>query len=602
MSARLCTAMASTLFATFCAACNAAAPSLSADARLANPAPWLVIHPDSGYDMARYGWHDDADGRMTIAATWADARPFANGFAVVGQRQGKHGAAAQEIRYGVINERGQAVVQPDYDSIELVTRGPLTLAFLRKQYNAPWRFWQWHAPNLLSTSTPITRVLRDDWRVITLPNQKKLLGARMGYQDSLGQGYHRRYHNDNPGAEAHTVIPFALHLGTASDLFSIGDDVFLQAGDGSVRKISDGFIRFTQDGSALVQTKRDGPYALVTPDGHRNPGELTAANASFHDAQGVPVTAELTSGTSGATFWRKQFPSDEGDQANVWTEDLLLTRDFRPRFPFIQQEPIYRDANGHLYLAPDFKTPLPTTVADYVQGQDHFTAAQIIRHTRLLAALPHNAGFLLTMDTQFTQPGRTFILKPDGSWDVRAPAFLRAPTRMFSDGRIVFVGKGSRGVLGADFHFWPTPLSTTSPVANQPAWYLGQDADTRKYGVYDAAHQRWQVPPRYNWLAGELVPGIAVYRNDTTEHRNGVDFPTRRFGLLDIAANQAVTPPLYDFVDTDGRVGQLRHIVNDYGVKLDPGFAFYLDPHTGAPFLSMDAASAPGNKTVPSSP
>lgn len=132
--------------------------ALSAIARAAGapPVPWLVIDPSGGSDMAQYGYRDRASGQMTIPATWADARPFQNGFAVVGKRH-FDGDRPDGVRYGVIDEHGKTVIAPDYDGIELVTQGALTLAFLRTEYDAWWRFWEWNWHfSLLGSSPPIT--------------------------------------------------------------------------------------------------------------------------------------------------------------------------------------------------------------------------------------------------------------------------------------------------------------------------------------------------------------------------------------------------------------------------------------------------------------
>ena len=77
-------------------------------------------------------------------------------FAVVGKRH-FDGDRPDGVRYGVIDEHGKTVIAPDYDGIELVTQGALTLAFLRTEYDAWWRFWEWNWHfSLLGSSPPIT--------------------------------------------------------------------------------------------------------------------------------------------------------------------------------------------------------------------------------------------------------------------------------------------------------------------------------------------------------------------------------------------------------------------------------------------------------------
>lgn len=587
-------AVALALLAT--TACTAGDPTDTVDA--APPVPWLIIDPAEGYRMAQYGYRDLCTGKMTIPVTWGDARPFQNGFAVVAQLHTRE-LKPNYLKYGVIDAHGHTVIAPKYDSIELVTRGPLTLAFLRQQYNAWWRFWQWHSFSLLSTS-PITRVLRDHWRVVTLPEQKPLLSARLDYTRSTGFGYHRRYGSDYDTADGNsqTVLPFALNVAAPSDLIGIGRQVFLTSAKGTVTHLTGDLALFTQDGGALVRTRGGGDsddeddhsvYELISSDGHRMARRFTRTTAlTFKDTHGVALAPTITRDAIGNVDWFGQFGSDANNgPGNFWTTDQLRTPDLTFRFPFVRQRGFYRDEHGRTYLAPKLRTPLPATLADYVAADGAFTARDIIQHLRALIALPHGMGFLVVEDDDFAQPGRVFVLMADGHWNPKAPAFLRGPTRVFANGSTVFVGPDSRGILMPDLRFVPTPLASTAPISGHPDWYVGQDAATRKYGIYDAARRRWQVPAHYDYIAGMLAPGVAVYRTDTTVERFGHPEPVRHFGLLDIKTGRAITPPRYDFVDTDGRVGEHRPLVNSYDVKLDPGFAFYLNLHTGTPYLTQ---------------
>lgn len=436
-------------------------------------------------------------------------------------------------------------------------------------------------------------MLRDHWRVITLPGKQELLSERMGYQKSLGFGDHHRYPDGGlGGAEAPYMIPFNLNVTASPDLFSIGRNLFKSEGHGAVKQLSDSFVAFGQHGAALV---RDGKADVrVDAKGARTDQTLTpTTEVALHDAHGAPLPLALH-GVGGEQYWQAQFSPNLTDPSRHFTEEPLLTPDFKPRFPFIRQHAFYRDGRGRYYLAPEFRVPLPAAIPDFAGKGGAFTAARITGGAALIAALPHGAGFLFAMRPDFPQPGRVFILKPDGTWD---PDGASDPTKIFPDGRVVLVGNGSRGVLNPDGSFSPTPLVTTVPFSGDTTWFLGQEAVRLKYGVY-AAGQGWKVPARYDYLQDELVPGIGVYRTDTFDDLRG---RTSRYGLIDIAANRVVTPPVYDFVDTDGRVGQRRPIVNSYGVKLTPGFAFYLDPHTGEPYVTLlpsgGAAGAPTSST-----
>ncbi|OWT60058.1 hypothetical protein [Candidimonas nitroreducens] len=89
----------------------------------AAPVPWLVIDPNGGYGMARYGYRDTAGGKMAIAAIWADAQPFKNGYAVVGKRLSADGRV-RSVRYGATAGRKFPVRR--YGLIDIAPDKPIT--------------------------------------------------------------------------------------------------------------------------------------------------------------------------------------------------------------------------------------------------------------------------------------------------------------------------------------------------------------------------------------------------------------------------------------------------------------------------------------------
>src|SRR5699024_4077307 len=119
----------------------------------------------------QYGYRDPASGTLVIPAHFADAQPFRNGYAVVARFGSDE--LSSGFRYGVIDRQGEAVIPLEYDYVEMVPKGGLNLVFTRHDYNAWWRFWEWNGISILST-TPITRVPRQQWTVQTLPAQQTL--------------------------------------------------------------------------------------------------------------------------------------------------------------------------------------------------------------------------------------------------------------------------------------------------------------------------------------------------------------------------------------------------------------------------------------------
>lgn len=539
------------------------------------PVPWLVVNSSGGYGMRQYGYQDEATGKMVIPATWDMARPFTNGWAVVGKRaDGEHGV--NDITFGVINQQGKVVIPAKYDSIELVAHGAKALVFLRSQYNAWWRFWDWHGFSILDHQ-PMTRVLRDKWQVMTLPHKKKLFSSDMTYTTSLGFGYHHLFVSS---LNAPYVIPFKLRIRSDCDLIGIGHRLYFWVA-GRLQKLSSDLVDMGRGCVALVSVG-DHRFARIGSDGQQLNGALARAQfVALHGKHGEVLPLRLTS-FSTRHYWRRQFDAAGSTPPRTWAGQTLTAPATTFKATYMTEQPFYRDGNGRYYLAPDYRHPLPSVISDYKDAQGTYTATGIMGKARLIVALPGNAGFLVVMNNAFAEPDRAFILSADGSWNTTAPAFLREPTLLFPDGRIAFVGPGSRGVLNTDLSFSPTPLSTTRPYPSHPGWYIGQDKETGRFGIYDAANQRWQVPPDYDAIAGELEPGVVVYRKDITRHQeNGTPSYDRRYGLLDVEDARTLTPAQYSFVDADGRVGRRWPMVNPYGVDIEPGLAFYINLSTG---------------------
>jgi len=571
-------------------ACAAETPVVTSSAQ-PTTTPWLVVDADAGYRMKEYGYRDVADGQVLIDRQYADAQPFRDGYAVVARLD-----PPRTLKYGVIDTQNQVVIPLQYDYVELVHQGGLTLAFLKQQYNAWWRFWEWTSPSLFG-SNHITRVLRDRWTAMTLPGKQVLLKERLPYTRGYGFGYHHQV-SSAMTPQGQDIVPFRLDVTSVAGLVRLENKVYRYDDEGRLHQLTDQFVAFTRAGHLLV---REGDHwRLLDADGKpldaRRFSRVLTARVT---GPGGEVLSIQPTYSSASQYWWSQFePNGPLSRPNQFTAELLFTTNLRYRFPFLRQRPFYQDQQGRYYLAPDFQTPLPASITDYQGRGERFSGKEILGHLALVIALPGKGGFLLTATDRFRDPGRAFFLGADGVWKTNMPA-VSGPVKLFSGNRILFMGKGAgkgaRGVLmaGDGFNsgvFHALPLSIASPCAGQPGWYLGRDLKTRKYGVYDALRQRWQVPPQYDYMLEELVPGISVYRMNLVEHRGNIELPINRYGLLDIVHNQRITPPLYVFVDSDGRVGREQGIVNGYGVKLDEGLSFYVNPMTGAEYRSLRPA------------
>ncbi len=574
---RLCALLAALLGVGACTA----APPVPASAAKAAMAPWLVVDADAGYRMEEYGYRDVADGQVLIDRQYADAQPFRDGYAVVARLD-----PPRTLKYGVIDKQNQVVIPLQYDYVELVHQGGLTLAFLKQQYNAWWRFWEWTSPSLFGPNH-ITRVLRDRWTAMTLPGKQVLLKERLPYTRGYGFGYHHRV-SSAMTPQGQDIVPFRLDVTSVAGLVRLENKVYRYDDEGRLHQLTDQFVAFTRAGHLLV---REGDHwRLLDADGKPlDARRFSRAPVAHVTGPGGETLKVLPTYSSASQYWWRQFePDGLLSRPNLFTAELLFTTDLRHRFPFLRQRPFYQDQQGRYYLAPDFQTPLPASITDYQGKGGRFSAREILDHLALVVALPGKGGFLLATTDRFREPGRTFFLDASGAWKADMPA-LNGPVKLFAGNRILFMGEGTRGVLMADdgFNtgvFHALPLSIASPCAGQPGWYLGRDLKTRKYGVYDALRQRWQVPPTYDYLLEELVPGVGVYRMNLVEQRGSVELPISRYGLLDLAHNQRITPPLYVFVDSDGRVGREQNFVNGYGVSVDEGLSFYLNPMTGAEY------------------
>lgn len=535
--------------------------------------PWLEFSVNQGYQARQYGFWDTVNHKFTISPQYADAQPFQNGYAVVAKYTGKRG----NRYYGVIDLDNQIVIPFKYNYIELVKQGKATLVFTKKSYNAWWRFWEWNKPSLFS-HTPITRVPRDHWKVVTLPDRKTLINDRKSYLMAQGLGYHHQ--NIGGQALAYDILPFDLDVTSSPNLIKIDRNVYRQTG-GQLKHLTSNFEVFTREGNILV--KKGKQYRLLNKNGEKvNPKIFTkvkAISVETADKQNSLWRPSFTTATPYYTYQKGMQTSHH------FTEESLLTKDFKRRHQTIAFQGFFEDEQGNYYLAPNFKAPFPKNIEDYKHDDQQYSGQSILENCGIITALP-DGSYLIGTNPNFKNPNKAFMLKTDGSWDTHLQG-VKAPVNVFSQNRISFIGEDSPGVWDKQRGYHPIPSKYIYPCTQNPMWYFSQDSTSHKYGVYNAQQQSWQVPPIYDYMTEELVSNVAVYRTDTVITKNGIDFSKHLYGLVDIKKNKKITAPIFQFIDTDGRVGLIKEVTNDYGVTVEEGLSFYLNPYTGEQYRNL---------------
>ncbi|QNK64061.1 WG repeat-containing protein [Pedobacter sp. PAMC26386] len=94
------------------------------------------------------------------------------------------------------------------------------------------------------------------------------------------------------------------------------------------------------------------------------------------------------------------------------------------------------------------------------------------------------------------------------------------------------------------------PFENAIPCQFSKHCYIGKDAVTKKFGIYDSQKESWILQPEYNKLKEEIAEHIVVYSE--ISHPNG--WPEDFLGLLDTKNNKVLTPAKYHQIDVDGRV------------------------------------------------
>lgn len=484
--------------------------------------PWLAANGKFGYA--------DSTGKMVISPQFDDVGAFQNDFALVG----KNG------RYGVINAAGKIVVALKYPFVQLNARGPFTIAILKKECNAWWRFWRWKVLPDWSifgrNSGPflVTKVPMAEWVALSLPQHKVLFEQkRRDGKDSWGTS---RYWKKD--WQPDRSLPRDITVASADSLIAVSHHVFSLAKTGRLKKISSRFQYFTATDELMVQ-KGANSYQIVRENGSPACHMIYSREDSLivHDGAHMRIS----------------IPKIGSDM---------------PEYPIFSD--LFKDSRGRYFLFPELKAPIPLVIRDYYGSTDTVSAREILNQAVMISACPDGLGFLVASGAGHDSEGgwNCFILKQDGSWDTDIP-LIRGVKEMLEDGRIVFDSKKNKGVLDTNGVFRAMPGDYISPCRKHRSWYMIKDTASDKYGVYDVEHKRWQVVPKYSYLQDEIVPDVAIYivvKKDTSANEK------EWFGLMNIKEDREITPPLYDMIYPDGRVlkttgkGQI---------------SFYIHPQTG---------------------
>lgn len=378
------------LMGSVCAAAVPAPPVL---------VPWLASNGHFGYDTL--------DGKPVIAPQYTDAGPFVAGFAVV----------SKAGRYGMIDAKGAVVVPLRYAVAELFSVGRAGFALLvtKREYNAPWRFWQWRwMPefNLLGGGsggpTVVTKVPRAVWSVEFLPSRKSLF-SRNDLDETSDMGTHQYW---KKGWVPDRSLPRDLRMAVYDKLIQVDDKVWRLTARGRLVRLPQRVEDITYNGQLLVV------------DGQRY---------RLDDETGKPLGDRVFTRVAKASF-----TTPEG------AFDLSQASGMGPAYPRIPS-PIYRDQRGNYYLYPDFSKPLPRRVDDYHGTTGTLKADLVLNEAVTVWDVPKSQYFAV-MSTAASDTRRLFLLDKDGHWNTQVPLYTD-PSSMVSGGRITFGGKANRGVL-----------------------------------------------------------------------------------------------------------------------------------------------------------
>lgn len=484
--------------------------------------PWLAVDGRFGYDTP--------EGKPRIAPQYTEALPFVDGFAVV----------ARDGGFGVIDSRGKFVVAAHYAMAKLFSIGRPGAALLvtKREYSAPWRFWQWRwMPefNLLGGGNNgpvvVTKVPRAEWTVRLLPLGKTLYSDNRA-DDSGPMGTHQYWKNDWVPSRS---LPRDLQMTVYGGLIRVNHELWRLTPEAGIVPLSKRVQGITAAGLLLV---KDGERYRLEDQADKRLDPRVLSRAS-----------------------RLRIETSDGPYDLSKAGEMVAY----PRIPYA----IYRDQHGDNYFYPDFLKPFPRQVSDYHGAHATIKAQLILNQSVVVWDIPQSSYFAV-ISTAASSTRRLFLLHQDGHWNTQVPLY-RDPRRLLSQGRISFGGQPG-GVLDRQLRFHPLPLSSAVPCRQHPNWYMGKSDKTGKYGVFDVATQGWQVPPVYDYLQDEVAPGVAVY-SIVKKDASGVK--RDQFGLLDLAANKRITPPLYNRLEKNG-----------YVVRVVDGkrLGFYINRRTGVEY------------------
>ena len=480
-------------------------------------------------NAGKWGYVDAHTDSVWIEAKFDEAQPFHNGYAI----------AVVNKKYGVIDERGSAIVPFKYSFAALYMHDAFILLITKTEYNAWWQLSKWRFMpdfNILSTSHKgpvlVTKVPRAVWKIRSLPGKEILYRSkRKDDQNDWGSRYWTK------GWKPFRNIPADIEISSIGKILLVAHKANYQQADQQLSKIHASVFGILNDSTLLASNGEK--YFKINISGRR------IDNQTYTQVQHIPFTTET------------------GDTIIVGRDNKDM-----PQYKIIDA-PVFKNSTGDYYLFPDFSLPLPLNIPDYYGVKDTVTGKELLTGAVTITKLARLHAVLFYTAAGTREPGlKTLFLKMDGTWDSTLPSY-GGLDKILTDDRMIFSRGSNKGILENDHVFYNAPMENIVPCMSERMWYMGKDIVTGKYGVYDVQQQAWQVAPRYSYLQNEIVPDIAIY----TIVRTGEDSrQAERYGLLNIRTGQQITLPLYDVIGQDGKASR-----TEQGNQI----TCYIDPYTG---------------------
>ncbi len=475
--------------------------------------PWLAKSKKMGYC--------DVNGKLVIEPMFEVANPFVNGYAVVGDKN----------NYGVIDEFGKIIVPVQYSNIELQKKGRFTLLIQKKEYNSWMRFWNWKILpdfNVLSTNSSgpflATKVPRAVWTIKHLPDQKILFNGNRS--DAEGGKYWKNSWSPTSG------IPDDINISSAGNILMVGNNLYQLGTDQKLKKIANNVFDII-DSNAVITFEKNAYFKSSLTEGKI---ENYIAIDSIMVSVGSNKTIEIKKRNAGV------YPF-----ATITTD-------------------LFKDKTGKTYFFPDLEKPFPTNIADYKTSNETVSAEEIMAKAFVVASIPDSKYFLVVSAFGKRPTNSALLLDGDGKWNTNIPVY-EGFEKMLPNGEMFFTRAEKKGILNNTLDFKILPFDREAyPINFSPIMFIGKDAASKKYGIYNVLSEKWQIMHLYNFLTTTIEAGVAVYSLEESRTKN------EKYGLLNIKNHSQITAAIYDKITADGYA---------YKTENEQQIKFYINLNTG---------------------